>query len=185
MRREIENFYQDEQEKFYECLERFKDLILKCPHHGFETWRPVQYFYNGLTQTNHNMNESMNGSGFLSLMDDEAYKFLKNLSKISQQWDFSNHRERSALAIKKGGLYEVSEDLDIKARLDNLTRNVEAVALGRGMNSVNQVQSETCSICASPMHTTQMCPSTIGYPEYYTKQANTLNNYGRPLASPF
>ena len=127
----------------------------------------------------------MNGSGFLSLMDDEAYKFLKNLSKISQQWDFSNHRERSALAIKKGGLYEVSEDLDIKARLDNLTRNVEAVALGRGMNSVNQVQSETCSICASPMHTTQMCPSTIGYPEYYTKQANTLNNYGRPLASPF
>ena len=69
--------------------------------------------------------------------------------------------------------------------MDNLTRNVEAVALGRGMNSVNQVQSETCSICASPMHTTQMCPSTIGYPEYYTKQANTLNNYGRPLASPF
>ena len=51
-------------------------------------------------------------------------------------------------------LYEVNEDLDIKARLDNLTRQVEALALGRGMNSVNQVQSKTCSICASPMHTT-------------------------------
>ena len=52
--------------------------------------------------------------------------------------------------MKKGGLYEVSEDLDIKARLDNLTRKVEALALGRGMNSVNQVQSETCSICVLP-----------------------------------
>ena len=87
---------------------------------------------------------------------------MENFSKSSQQWDFSNRKERSTPTIKQGGLYEVSEDLDIKARLDNLTRKIEALALGRGMNSVNQVQSETCSICASPMHTTQMCPSTAG-----------------------
>ena len=37
LRREIADFYQDEQEKFYESWEKFKDLILKCPHHGFET----------------------------------------------------------------------------------------------------------------------------------------------------
>ena len=73
------------------------------------------------------------------------------------------------LQLRKGGLYEVNEDLDIKARLDNLTCKVEALALGRGMNSVNQVQSETCSICASPMHTTQMCPSIVGYPDFYTE----------------
>ncbi|XP_023920612.1 uncharacterized protein LOC112032110 [Quercus suber] len=30
-----------------------------------------------------------------------------------------------------------------------------------------------------------MCPSTVGYPEYYTEQANALNNYGKPLVSPF
>ncbi|XP_075670134.1 uncharacterized protein LOC142639888 [Castanea sativa] len=185
LRREIADFYHDEQEKFYESWERFKDLILKCPHHSFETWRLVQYFYNGLTQANRNMIESMNGGGFLSLVDDEAYKFLENFSESSQQWDFSNLKERSAPAIKKGGLYEVSEDLDIKARLNSLTCKVEALALGRGMNSVNQVQSETCSICASPMHTTQMCPSVVGYPDFYTEQANSLNNYGKPFASPF
>ena len=49
LRSEIAYFFQDEQEKFYESWERFKDLILKCPHHGFETWRLVQHFYNGLT----------------------------------------------------------------------------------------------------------------------------------------
>ena len=75
-----------------------------------------------MTQTNRNMIESMNGGGFLSLVDDAAYKFLKNFYESSQQWDFSNRKERSTPAIKKGGLYEVSEDLDIKARLDNLTR---------------------------------------------------------------
>ena len=53
------------------------------------------------------------------------------------------------------------------------------------MNSVNQVQSEACSICASPMHTTQMCPSIAGYPDFYTEQANALNNFGKPLVSPF
>ena len=127
----------------------------------------------------------MNGGGFLSLVDDEAYKFLENFSESSQQWDFSNCKERSTPAIKKGGLYEVSEDLDIKARLNNLTRKVEALALGREMNSVNQVQSETCSIYASPMHTTQMCPSAIRYPDFYIEQANALNNYGKPFASPF
>ena len=83
--REIANFYQDEQENFYESWERFKDLILKCPHHGFETWRLVQYFYNGLTQKNHNMIESMNGGGFFILVDDKAYKFLENFSESSQQ----------------------------------------------------------------------------------------------------
>ena len=81
-------------------------------------------------------------------------------------------------------MYEVSEDLDIKARLDNLTRKVEALALGRVMNSVNQIQSETCSICASPMHTTQMCPAA-GYPDFYAEQANVLNNYEKLFASPF
>ena len=131
------------------------------------------------------MIESMNGGGSFSVVDDEAYKFLENLSKSSQQWDFSNCRERSALAIKKGGLYEVSEDLDIKARLDNLTHKVEALALGRGMKSINQVQSETCFICASPMHTTQMCPSTVGFPNFHIGQTNALNNYGKPFASPF
>ena len=127
----------------------------------------------------------MVGGGFLSLRDDEAYKFLENLSESSQQCDLSNHRERFAPTIKKEGLYEVSEDLDIKARFDNLTHKVEALALGRGMNSVNQVQSETCSICASHMHTTQMCPFAAGYPDFYAEQANALNNYEKPFASPF
>ena len=54
-------------------------------------------------------------------------------------------------------MHEINEDLDMKARLDNLTHRVEILALGKRVNFVNQGQSEICSICASPMHTTQKC----------------------------
>ena len=60
----------------------------------------------------------MNGGSFLNLTDDVTYKFLEDLLESSQQWDFSNRKERYAPTIKKGGLYEFREDLDIKARLD-------------------------------------------------------------------
>jgi hypothetical protein len=53
-RKEISSFTQEEEEDkmFFECWERFKDLLIKCPPHGYETWRLVQFFYQGLTQPN-------------------------------------------------------------------------------------------------------------------------------------
>lgn len=59
--------------------EKLKDLILKC-HHDFETWRPMQYFCNGLIQTNRNMIQSMNVGRFLSLTDDDDYNFPKKIN---------------------------------------------------------------------------------------------------------
>jgi hypothetical protein len=48
-RKEISSFTQDEDEKFSECWARFKDLLMKCPTHGYEKWRLVQFFYQGLS----------------------------------------------------------------------------------------------------------------------------------------
>src|SRR5436190_4617988 len=79
LRRDITDFCQKNHEMFYEAWERFKDILLKCPHHGFETWRLVQYFYNGLTQANRSMIESMNRRMFLNLNETEAYEFLEDL----------------------------------------------------------------------------------------------------------
>lgn len=186
LRKEIADFCQEEHEKFYESWERFKDSILKCPHHGFEIWRLIQYFYNGLTQSNRNMIESMNGGGFLNIRDhDAAYAFLEKLSENSQQWDFTSHRDKSTSSSKRGGLYEVKEDTDMRIKLDSLTRKVEALALSRTMESANQLQREVCSHCASPMHTSQTCPSMVEYSENFTEQANAINNYGKSFGSPF
>ncbi|RVW19612.1 hypothetical protein CK203_117244 [Vitis vinifera] len=34
-----------ENEKFYECWERYMEAINACPHHSFDTWLLVSYFY--------------------------------------------------------------------------------------------------------------------------------------------
>src|SRR5436853_4269469 len=168
LRKDITDFVQRENEMFSECWERFKDLLLKCPHHGFETWRLVQYFYNGLTQADRSMIESMKGGRFLNLKELEAYEFLENLSESSQQWDYSQ-RDRNT---RRAGLHEISTDMSINLKLDSLTKKIEALALAKAIEPVMSIQKEVCNFCASPMHPSSYCPSQPAYPEQYPEQAN-------------
>ncbi|RVW94415.1 DNA topoisomerase 3-beta [Vitis vinifera] len=38
LERQISNFLAKENDKFYECWERYMEAINACPHHGFDTW---------------------------------------------------------------------------------------------------------------------------------------------------
>ena len=51
LKRQISNFLTKENEKFYECWERYMETINACPHHGFDTWLLVSYFYNGMSSS--------------------------------------------------------------------------------------------------------------------------------------
>ncbi|KAL6336087.1 hypothetical protein AAG906_010362 [Vitis piasezkii] len=44
LKRQISNFSAKENEKFYECWERYMEAINACPHHGFDTWLLVTKF---------------------------------------------------------------------------------------------------------------------------------------------
>jgi hypothetical protein len=66
-RKEISSFTQDEDEKFSNSWGQFKDLLIRCPPHGYEKWQLVQFFYQGLSQPNRSMIESMNGRGIFEL----------------------------------------------------------------------------------------------------------------------
>jgi hypothetical protein len=83
-RKEISSFTQDEDEKYSDSWGRFKDLLIRCPPHGYEKWRFVQFFYKGLSLPNHSMIELMNGGAFLNIMEDLAYKALDKLVDNSQ-----------------------------------------------------------------------------------------------------
>ena len=106
-RKEISSFTQEEDEKFFESWEHFKELLIKCPSHGYEKWRLIQFFYQGLTQPKRSMIESMNWGAFLNLTGDLAYKALDKLSNYSQQLDFSSCWYKFAYNPKKGGIYEL------------------------------------------------------------------------------
>ena len=51
LKRQIRNFSQKDNETFYQCRERFKDLFNACPHHGYETWCIISFFYESLNKS--------------------------------------------------------------------------------------------------------------------------------------
>jgi hypothetical protein len=114
-RKEISSFTQDEDEKFLECWARFKDLLMKCPPppHGYEKWRLVQFFYQGLSQPNRSMIELMNGGAFLNLIGDLAYKALEKIADNSQHWDFMSCRDKFARNPKKEGILELKREQEL------------------------------------------------------------------------
>ena len=44
------------------------------------------------------------------------------------------------------------------ARLDSLTRKVDALVLSQTMKAKSQVQHDASNVCASPMHNAMVCP---------------------------
>ncbi|BFG29892.1 hypothetical protein CerSpe_161660 [Prunus speciosa] len=50
-RNEIMTFVQYEKEPMYEAWERYKEFLLKCPHHELPKWMQVQSFYNWVRNT--------------------------------------------------------------------------------------------------------------------------------------
>jgi hypothetical protein len=135
--KEICSYTQEENEKFYECWERFKDLLIKCPPHGYEKWRPVQFFYQGLTQPNRSMIESINGGAFLSLTGDLAYKALDKISDNSQQWDFTSCHDKSARIAKKGGIYELKGEAEMNLKVDALTKRLDTLNISQPISVAN------------------------------------------------
>jgi hypothetical protein len=100
------------------------------------------------------MIESMNGGAFLSLTGDLAYKALDKLSDSSQVWNFTSCRDKSARSPKKGGIYELKGETEMNMKIDALTKRLNALDVGPSINAANTYIVDSCSICASPMHST-------------------------------
>nr|CAN63403.1 hypothetical protein VITISV_001870 [Vitis vinifera] len=82
LKRQISNFSARENEKFYECWERYMEAINACPHHGFDTWLLVGYFYDGMSSSMKQILETMCGGDFMSKNPEEAMDFLSYVSEV-------------------------------------------------------------------------------------------------------
>jgi hypothetical protein len=180
-RKEISSFTQDEDEKFTECWTRFKDMLMKCPPHGYEKWRLVQFFYQGLSQTNCSMIELMNGGTFLNLMGDLAYKALEKIAANTQNWDFTNSRDKSTR--KKGSVLELNDEQELTQRMDAIVKRLDNLSMEKPVKAVNTFSVESCSVCASPLHQAQNCPSMTVFSEM--EQVNAFNNFQKQSTGPY
>ncbi|VVA32707.1 PREDICTED: LOW QUALITY PROTEIN, partial [Prunus dulcis] len=87
LRGQIFNFKQDDGEPFNECWERFKGLLLQCPHHGLPLYLQMQIFYDGLTQTCQSTVDNAAGGALKKKNAQESYNIYEMLGSNAQHKD--------------------------------------------------------------------------------------------------
>ncbi|GJZ70349.1 reverse transcriptase domain-containing protein [Tanacetum coccineum] len=81
-RKEITNFKQVFGETFTEAWERFKDLLRKCPHHGFSLLHQIYFFYNGLCQSDQDSLNTKAGGNLMMRNTQEAFTIIENKARV-------------------------------------------------------------------------------------------------------
>ena len=184
LKRKIYTFAAQDGERFYQCWDRFMETISACPHHGFDTWMLVNHFYGGMSPAMRQLLETMCGGDFLSKHPDEAMDFLNYVAETSKGWDEPNPREMERLRPSvnpRGGMYALSEDLEMKARISTLARKVEELE-GKRLHEVqavtkNHARSNPCTNFQSPVHPAEQCLIAPIVKDLMSECANTVGQY--------
>ena len=130
------------------------EALNACPHHGFDTWLLVSYFYDGISPAMKQLLETMCGGDFLSKNPKEALDFPSYVAEASRGWDEPNLREMERMIPQssiRGDMYSFSEDMDMKAKVSTLTKRLEELEM-RNEHEVQAgieipVPNKPCFIC--------------------------------------
>ena len=76
LRGEIAQFRQMDFEPLYEAWEWFKDMIRRCPQHGYQEWFQIKLFYNGFNGQIRTIVDAAVSSALLSKTAEEAHRLL-------------------------------------------------------------------------------------------------------------
>ena len=192
LKRHIYTFAAHDNEKFYQCWERYMETINACPHHGFDTWMLVNHFYDGMSSTMKQLLETMYGGDFLSKNLDEAIDFLNYVVETSKAWDEPNPRETDRMRPppnQRGGMYSPSEDIEMKSKLSTFARRLEELEM-RNQHEVRAVTEASMPYqpwfnCQSTEHQGEHCQSVPSVRDFVTEQANTVGQYKPPATTPY
>ena len=168
------------------------ETISACPHHGFDTWMLVNHFYDGMSLAMKQLLETMCGGDFLSKHPDEAMDFLNYVAETSKAWDEPNLREAERMrppTHQRGGIYALSEDMEMKAKLTTLTRSLEDLEM-RNQHEVQVVNEfptshPACFNCQSSSHPREHCPLVPSVRDLMQEHAHVLGQNKPPTNSPY
>nr|GEV16059.1 hypothetical protein [Tanacetum cinerariifolium] len=79
---EIITFLQKPNETFNEAWEHFKDLLKRCPHHGFSELHKLDTFYNALNPDDQDALDSAAGGNFLDKIPLDGLSIIESKSKV-------------------------------------------------------------------------------------------------------
>ena len=160
------------------------ETISACPHHGFDTWMLVNHFYGGMSPAMKQLLETMCGGDFLSKHPDEAMDFLNYVAETSKGWDEPNPREMEKMRPSthpKGGIYALSEEMEMKARISTLARKVEKLE-GKRLHEVqavteNPAQTNPCTNFQSIVHPEEHYPMAPSLKDLMSEYANVVGQF--------
>ena len=81
----ITQFGQGDQETLYDAWDRFKELLRKCPQHGYELSAQVKIFYNGLNYSTRALVDAACGGSITMKTTREANLMFEELAKKNYQ----------------------------------------------------------------------------------------------------
>ena len=168
------------------------EALNACPHHGFDTWLLVNYFYDGISPSMKQLLETMCEGDFLSKNLEEALDFRNYVAEASKGWDEPNPREMELTrphSSIRGGMYSLLEDMDMKAKVSTLARRFEELE----MRNQHEVQAVTeiplpnhpCFICQSTEHLGEQCPTVPAMREMLMEQANVVGQFKPSTNAPY
>ena len=108
------------------------EALNACPHHGFDTWLLVSYFYDGISPAMKQLLETMCGGDFMSKNQEEGLDFLSYVAEGSKAWDEPNPREMERMrpqSSTRGCMYSLPKDMDMKAKVSTLDRRLEELEM--------------------------------------------------------
>ena len=160
------------------------ETISACPHHGFDTWMLVNHFYGGMSPTMKQLLETMCGGDFLSKHPNEAMDFLNYVDETFKGLDEPNLREVEKMrpsSHQRGGIFELSEDMEMKAKISTLARKVEELE-GKRLHEVQAVteilvQANPYINFQSTGHLEEHCSIAPSVRDFMAEHANAVGQY--------
>ena len=141
----------------------------------------VNHFYNGISPVMKQLLETMCGGDFMSKHPEEVMDFLNYVAETSKAWDEPNPREAERMRLTtnlRGGMYSITEDMEMKAKLSTLVRRLEELEM-RNHHEVRAVTeafmpNQPCFICQSTEHQVEHCPIVPSVRDMMAEHANVL-----------
>ncbi|KAF7844319.1 uncharacterized protein G2W53_001224 [Senna tora] len=151
---------------FPPAWERFKDLLQRCPHHGFPKWLQVQTFYNGLYSTFQTTVDASADGSLMAKPVEVAYNLLETIALNNYHWQSERHMPRSATEINK---VEVINALC--AQIATLTKQVHSLRVQASVDAISSFIS--CELCGAK-HLYDQCPENSKF-EHYSSNPSWFN----------
>ena len=101
----------------YKAWEPFKDLLRRCPQHGYQEWFQIQLFYNGLNGQTRTIVDVAASGTLLSKTAKEDHRLLEEMSANNYHWP----GERSTKVV---GIHEMDPIVSLSTQVSALANQI-------------------------------------------------------------